>query len=72
MIMLDTTHILKALALNLQGLNTSALDSLDVALSPLAIKSLSEEKGHALFNRVELKMAIGSYGKVYSILGDLA
>ena len=40
---------------------------------PLAIKSLSEkEKGDALFKRTKLKMAIGSRGKVDSILGDLA
>ncbi|KAL5559959.1 hypothetical protein UlMin_036170 [Ulmus minor] len=65
-------HILKALALDLQGFKTSALDSLDAALSPLAIKSLSEkEKGDALFKRAELKIAIGRHGKVDAALGDL-
>ncbi|KDP46794.1 hypothetical protein JCGZ_11165 [Jatropha curcas] len=39
----------------LQGFKTFALDSLDVALSPLALKSLTEsEKGDALFRRAEL------------------
>ncbi|KAF3447258.1 hypothetical protein FNV43_RR12438 [Rhamnella rubrinervis] len=65
-------HILKALALDLQGFKTSALDSLDVALSPLAIKSLSDqEHGDALFKRAELKMAMSRRGQVDSALADL-
>lgn len=67
-------HILKALVLDLQGFKTSALDSLDAALSPLAVKSLSEkERGDALFKRAELKMAMTRRGKtVDSALADLA
>ncbi|KAK4434252.1 hypothetical protein Salat_0587900 [Sesamum alatum] len=52
-------HILKALALELQGFKTSALDSLDVALSPLAAKSMSDgERAEALFKRAELRVAV--------------
>ncbi|KAE8684568.1 F-box protein [Hibiscus syriacus] len=53
------SYILKALALDLQGFKSSALDSLDVALSPLASKSLTDkERGDALFKRAELKMSM--------------
>ncbi|XP_022750810.1 uncharacterized protein LOC111299697 [Durio zibethinus] len=52
-------YILKALALDIQGFKTSALDSLNVALSPLASKSLTDkERGDALFKRAELKMTM--------------
>lgn len=65
-------HILKALALDFQGFKTSALDSLDVALSPLAIKSLSDqERGDAFFKRAELKMKMSRRGRVDSALDDL-
>uniref|UniRef100_A0A2N9GD77 Uncharacterized protein n=1 Tax=Fagus sylvatica TaxID=28930 RepID=A0A2N9GD77_FAGSY len=71
-------HILKSLALDLQGFKTSALDSLDVALSPLCAKSLTgNERGDALFKRAELKMAMvtarrGSDAvRVDSVLEDL-
>jgi len=65
-------HILKALALDLQGFKTSALDSLDVALSPLAAKSLSDhEKGDALFKRAELKVLMSRDGRVDSAVADL-
>lgn len=67
------SHILKALALDLQGFRTSALDSLDTALSPLAIKSLGEkEVGDALYKRAEIKVAIGGRGTVDSAVDDLA
>ncbi|EEF48641.1 uncharacterized protein LOC8268432 [Ricinus communis] len=66
-------HILKALSLDLQGFKSSALDSLDVALSPLAVKSLSErEKGDALFKRAELVMGMNKKEKrVESAIEDL-
>ncbi|KAK8692365.1 hypothetical protein V6N13_075830 [Hibiscus sabdariffa] len=74
------SHILKALALDLQGFKTSALDSLDAALSPLASKSLTDkERGDALFKRAELKMsmnrvdsAIDDLTKAVELLGDSA
>ncbi|XP_062100972.1 uncharacterized protein LOC133806890 [Humulus lupulus] len=65
-------HILKALVFDLQGFKTSALDSLDAALSPLAVRSLSQkERGDALFKRAELKMAVARRGKVDSVTTDL-
>lgn len=65
-------HILKSLALDLQGFKTSALDSLDVALSPLCAKSLSDlERGDSLFKRAELKVAMARGGKVDSAVADL-
>lgn len=66
-------HILKALALDLQGFKTSALDSIDVALSPLAVKSLSEpERADALFKRAQLRLAAASRrGQVDSVIDDL-
>ncbi|KAB1203934.1 hypothetical protein CJ030_MR8G020725 [Morella rubra] len=65
-------HILKSLALDLQGFKTSALDSIDVALSPLCSKSLNDpERGDALFRRAELKVAMARRGQVDSALADL-
>lgn len=63
-------HILKALVLDLQGFKTSALDSIDVALSPLAVKSLSEpEIADALFKRAQLRLAAK---QVDSVIEDLS
>ncbi|XVF36577.1 hypothetical protein REPUB_Repub19eG0069300 [Reevesia pubescens] len=69
----DAAYILKALALDLQGFKTSALDSFDVALSPLASKSLTDkERGDALFRRAELKMSMNRRGgRVDSAIEDL-
>ncbi|KAI7979694.1 hypothetical protein LOK49_Contig274G00003 [Camellia lanceoleosa] len=65
-------HILKALALDLQGFRTSALDSLDVALSPMAAKSLSaEERSDALIKRAELKVGMSQSERVDSAIVDL-
>lgn len=53
------SHILKALALNLQGFRTSALEAIEAALSPIAVKSLSEEeRGDALLRRAEMKIGL--------------
>lgn len=65
-------YILKALALELQGFRPSALDSFDMALSPLAAKSLIDtEKADALLKRAELKMAMNERGQIDSSLIDL-
>ncbi|KAK7825730.1 hypothetical protein CFP56_032791 [Quercus suber] len=71
-------HILKGLALDLQEFKTSALDSLDAALSPLCAKSLTgKDRGDAFFKRAELKMAMaanarrGGEKRVDSAVDDL-
>ncbi|XP_050379195.1 uncharacterized protein LOC126796409 [Argentina anserina] len=65
-------HILKALALDAQGFKTSALDAIDVALSPLCRKSLVDaERGDALFKRAEIKMSMNRSRRVDSVVGDL-
>lgn len=67
-------YLLKGLALDLQGFRTSALDSLDTALSPMAAKSLSgSERGDALLKRAELRIKMGTSqrGRVDSALEDL-
>ncbi|XP_052189861.1 uncharacterized protein LOC127799677 [Diospyros lotus] len=65
-------HILKALAFEIQGYRTSALDSLDAALSPMAARSLTkEERSDALLKRAELKVALGAKERVDSAIADL-
>ncbi|CAL8997553.1 unnamed protein product [Prunus brigantina] len=65
-------HILKALALDSQGYKTSALDAIDVALSPLAAKSLTEEeRGDALVKRAEIRLSMNQRGQVDSVIADL-
>lgn len=70
-VLLDPTdaanHILKALALELQGFKTSALDALNVALSPLAVASLEkEEKADAMAKRAGLRMEVSRLARVES------
>ncbi|KAF6143565.1 hypothetical protein GIB67_029734 [Kingdonia uniflora] len=65
-------YILKALALEIQGHKADSLRSLDTALSPPAVKSLSSrERGDALFKRAELQMAVSKRRKVDSAVLDL-
>ncbi|KAM0031704.1 putative tetratricopeptide-like helical domain superfamily [Helianthus debilis subsp. tardiflorus] len=66
------SHILKALALDAQGLISAAVESLDVALSPLTAKSLSyAERGDALLKRAEIKVKGSKRGRVDSAIEDL-
>lgn len=65
-------YLLKALALDFQGLRSAALDSIDQALSPLAAASLSDsERADALLKRAELRLASSQRGRVDSALADL-
>ncbi|MFS7949219.1 putative tetratricopeptide-like helical domain superfamily [Helianthus anomalus] len=67
------SHVLKALALDAQGYTTPALTALDVALSPLTAKSLSDaERGEALFKRAEIKkVSCCKEERVDSVFEDL-
>lgn len=67
------SHILKALALDLLGFKTSAIDAIDVALSPLAVKSLADdERGDALYKRAELRNGVSGKERFEeSVVSDL-
>ncbi|KAK1432254.1 hypothetical protein QVD17_09149 [Tagetes erecta] len=66
------SYILKALALDAQGLGVSAVEALDVALSPVTVKSLSyAERADALLKRAEIKMKGSKRGRVDSAVEDL-
>lgn len=65
-------HILKALSLDLMGRKIAALKYLDLALSPPAVKALSDgERGDALLKRAELQVALNRKRRVDSALLDL-
>ena len=67
-----TPHLLKAHALHLMGHTASAIRSLDLALSPPRVKSLSESaRGDALVTRAELKLAMNRKRRVDSAVDDL-
>ncbi|KAG9129139.1 hypothetical protein Leryth_006426 [Lithospermum erythrorhizon] len=67
-----SSHILKALALEMMGHSTAALRSLDVALSVPVVKRLSGvEKADALIKRAELLVGLGKRRRVEAAVVDL-
>ncbi|KAK1367014.1 Kinase superfamily protein [Heracleum sosnowskyi] len=66
------SHILKALGLEMLGFKTAAIESIDVALSPLAVKSLADdERGDALYKRAELRLGVSGEERVEEVVSDL-
>lgn len=65
-------RILKALALEVLGFKTSALEAIDAALSPAMAKSLGDaERADALFKRAEMRLEVSRRGRVDSAVEDL-
>ncbi|GMH24665.1 hypothetical protein Nepgr_026508 [Nepenthes gracilis] len=65
-------HILRGLAQDLLGHKSSALRSLDAALSPPSVKLLSVgEKSDALVKRAEIQMAVNRRRRIDSAVSDL-
>ncbi|KAL1822956.1 hypothetical protein DCAR_0310800 [Daucus carota subsp. sativus] len=67
------SHILKSMALDLLGFKTAAIEAIDVALSPLAVKSLeTEERADALLKRAELRIGVSGKERLDdSVMQDL-
>ncbi|KAM7274947.1 hypothetical protein ACFE04_016813 [Oxalis oulophora] len=64
--------IVKAMALEIVGRESSALRSLDLALAVPRVKALAEkERGEALVKRAELKMKVNLKRRVDSAIEDL-
>ncbi|KAL2330780.1 hypothetical protein Fmac_018361 [Flemingia macrophylla] len=63
------SHLLKSMALDLQGFRSNALETLYAGLSHLVAASLAaEERGDALFKRVELKISLSQRKHVDSTM----
>ncbi|KAM1050269.1 hypothetical protein ACFX13_032770 [Malus domestica] len=55
-----------------KGFKTSALDAIDITLSPFYRKSLTkEDRGDALVKRVKMKLSMNRKARVDSVIEDL-
>ncbi|KAL2340159.1 hypothetical protein Fmac_008099 [Flemingia macrophylla] len=66
------SHLLKSMALNLQGFRSYAFDALDAALSPLVAASLAaEERGDAQLKCAKLKISLNQRKRIDSAVAVL-